>query len=407
MLPELARFIPGGGTDGYPEDFNELFSQTDARLLRGPLEESTFQKGGVVVFRNKDLRELAANPAVGVLSSSQEFPSFHRFVRNLVFATNPPIHGQMRHVIARPLMPRQIPRLIEVAKRIAEELIDEVAGQGAFDFCSRFSERLTARFWGALFEMTDGETERLADAARAVAPIFLLRRTAEETSAVARAMDNYIEFLADVIDRALERGGNDLLEAMAASFHAIEDERKPDRVAEMIAANVFEGVHTAAVAASNVLFQLLLCPDALAAVRADVSLAANAVTEGLRLSPPVTVLGRCALTDIEFAGTLIPQGTAIAMLWGAGNRDPETFERPNRYDLLRKNRSETTFGGGAHICPGRYVARMLAHVVLETVLAPDLRIELAGNRPAWIARSSVRQLERMQVIVARVSGPST
>jgi len=74
------------------------------------------------------------------------------------------------------------------------------------------------------------------------------------------------------------------------------------------------------------------------------------------------------------------------MLWAAGNRDPDAFERPNSFDLFRRNQADTTFGGGVHICPGRYVVRMLAQVVLETVFAPDVWIELVGDRPTWMAK---------------------
>jgi cytochrome P450 len=136
-------------------------------------------------------------------------------------------------------------------------------------------------------------------------------------------------------------------------------------------------------------------------VRTDVRLAANAVAEGLRLWPPIMALERYALEDFEFADTVIPQGTVIAMLWAAGNRDPDVYEQPNHYDLLRKPRTETTFGGGIHICAGRYVARMLAQVMLETVLAPDIRIELTGPRPAWLASTALNQLDQMRVSIRR------
>ncbi len=93
-------------------------------------------------------------------------------------------------------------------------------------------------------------------------------------------------------------------------------------------------------------------PDALAQVRADRSLCANAVFEGLRLDPPLTLSQRFALEDFEFDGVLVRKGMQVAMLWGAGNRDPEAFPEPDRYDLTRSPRGATTFGGGVRMCMG-------------------------------------------------------
>lgn len=58
-----------------------------------------------------------------------------------------------------------------------------------------------------------------------------------------------------------------------------------------------------------------------------------------------------------------------------------------------------------HICAGRHVVQMLARVMFEAVLAPDIQIELTGDRPTWLARSSARQLKRMQVTIRRVQRP--
>lgn len=393
-LVNLSAVIPDPTVAGFSEDFSALFCRADARLLR-----STLSKGGVVVFRHKDLREMAANPAVGM---AVEHAHFQRFYGNLVFTKNPPIHGPMRLVIARPLSPKHIPRLAQIAKQVASELLDEVVGQGEIDFGWQYSERFTARFWAALFEMTEDEAERLTEAVRAIGPAFLFDRTPEQVAAVTTAMDRYLELIANAIHRALMRGGNPLLEEMAVAFNAVHGETKPARLEEMIAANVFDGLHTTAVAGTNALYQLLLSPDDLTRVRENPSLVSNALAEGLRLWSPLIYTERYALTDLEFAGTLIPQGAAIGMLWAAGNRDPDVFTHPNRYDLVRGQQSETTFGGGIHICPGRHVVRMLTHTLLDAVLAPGVRIELTGPGPTWIAPSSARQLNRMQVTIRRV-----
>jgi cytochrome P450 len=394
-LHDLGDVDPGFATNGFSAHFLELLFGTDVRLLRSDLQND----GGVLVFRNGDLREVAANSDVGM---AVEYRHFKRFFRNLVFATNPPVHAPMRQVIARPLTPRNIPGLSQLAKRIAADVVSEVVGRGEIDFYAQIGERFTALFWGSLFAMTEYEIERLVEIVREIAPVFCFEHGSEEILAINTAMDEYLDLIARAVTRTLARGGNEVLVTMAAAFNTIDVGTRPARLGDMIAANIFDGLHTTSVLGGNALYQLLLSRDDLAAVRADLDLVSNAVAEGARLWSPLIFTGRCALRDLELAGTFIPRGTSITMLWAAGNRDPDVFERPNQYDLLRRQRIDMTFGGGARICPGRYAVRMLASTMLEAVLAPSVLIELSGATPTWKARSSARQLSRLPVTLTRV-----
>jgi cytochrome P450 len=90
------------------------------------------------------------------------------------------------------------------------------------------------------------------------------------------------------------------------------------------------------------------------------------------------------------------------MFWAAGNRDPAVFEHPNSYDLHRNARVPMTFGGGVHICPGRYFGSMLAAAVLKGLINPRVEIALSDDQPRWQPRSFMRQAERLTVTIKRV-----
>jgi cytochrome P450 len=395
---------------GYSEDFADLFS------LNGSLLRSGSRR--IVVFRHDDLRRMAAHPNAGnmpfdVLArrafvdnptqnpvTDDDRRSLFRILANQVFTANPPLHGPIRQVFARPLVPQRLPPFSVIADRLVAALIDEVAGQGEIDFSFQFTERLTARFWGTLLGMTGEEEESVVALVRAMTPFFFAERTREETIAVNAATGDYLELVAGAVHRSLSKGGNELLSAMAAEFDAVEIPGKPESIGMSIASNLIDGFHTAALSATNAVYQLLLHPEALEAVRADSNLVRRALAEGLRLSPPVILTNRYALDDFVFQETLIPQGTAIAMLWAAGNRDPAVFEGPSRYDLWRTQHGTTTFGGGIHICPGRNVAVMLGEAVLKGVIRPNISITLTGP-VEWIARSTMRQPYRLPVAIHR------
>lgn len=410
-LPDLETIAAASGVEGFSDDFAELFALDDALVRAGGRR--------VVVFRNADIRAIALNPAAGnmpmeIISkrayldakgaspiADEDRNHIARLLFNQVFTVNDPLHGPTRQVFAKPFMPKFMPRFAEIANRTVPDLIDEVAGRGEIDFGFQFTEKLTARFWGDVFGMTADEETRVVEIVRAMTPFFFMERTKDETLAANEAAGEYLELMSGAVDRTLASGDNTLVNSMAAEFDAIDLEGKPEGIGLAIASNLIDGFHTAALAAANAVYHLLKNPDALKAVQDNPALAVNALGEGLRLSPPVIVTHRFALEDFDYAGVAIPKGTALAMLWSAGNRDPAVFDEPNTYQLMRRQRLDSTFGGGAHICPGRNVARVIVEAVVKGVTAPGVEIELAGE-VRWIARSSMRQPYHMPVKIRRL-----
>jgi cytochrome P450 len=409
-IPDFEETAQRLGTIGFSEDFAEFYS-TGERLLRAGAKR-------VIVFRSEDLRRVAAHPAAGNMPiqiiarrayldtnaapavRDEDRVNLVRILFNQVFTVNPPLHGPTRQVFARPLAVKCMPDFEPVADRLVAELIEELAGQGEIDFSFQFTERLTARFWGVLLGMTAQEEEQIVELVREMTPFFFIERTDEETILINGATGCYLETVAGAVERSLQVGGNTLLESMAAEFDAIDLPGKPESIGMSIAANLIDGFHTAALAAANATYHLLRNPEALAAVRADPTLAAAAHAEGLRMSSPVIVTHRYALEEFGFAGFQIPAGTAIAMVWAAGNRDPDAFDSPNEYQLTRVRRADATFGGGIHLCPGRNVARMISLAVLRGITQPGIKLAL-GDDFQWIVRSTMRQPRRMPVTIER------
>jgi cytochrome P450 len=94
-------------------------------------------------------------------------------------------------------------------------------------------------------------------------------------------------------------------------------------------------------------------------VAGDVS-AAGAGEEMIRFDPPLQLFERWVLADGFAIGDVpVPRGAKIAMLFGAANRDPRVFERPDEFDVGRENAAQHIgFGGGIHVCIGAPLARV-------------------------------------------------
>jgi cytochrome P450 len=73
---------------------------------------------------------------------------------------------------------------------------------------------------------------------------------------------------------------------------------------------------------------------------------------------------RSALEAIEIAGTTIPKGAPIFLVYGSANRDPLRFENPDKLDLERPDNEHLGFSQGIHYCFGAPLARLEVQVAV-------------------------------------------
>jgi fatty acid omega-hydroxylase len=148
---------------------------------------------------------------------------------------------------------------------------------------------------------------------------------------------------------------------------------------------------------SHCVLTLLRNPGSFDLLRRRPELIPGAIEEVLRLQSAVQFFpSRCALADIEIAGTTIPKGAPIFLMYGAGNRDPEQFPEPNKFDPERKNNTSLGWGVGIHTCFGGPLARLEVNTALEVFLRrvknPRLVADPPPYRPSQIFRGPLHCL---------------
>ncbi|HEY0802352.1 MAG TPA: cytochrome P450 [Steroidobacteraceae bacterium] len=411
-LPEIEmnRAFPTPGQPGFERFCKTLFGNTSMLARVGDTP---------VVFRNSDLRQFSALPQVGAPppayydrtsftvrdeTGSTFAPSLSELVGNQFICANPPIHAPVRKVLAPHLMPKSVALLEPAASRIAAGIAAELSAEDEFDFCEHFAAKLAARFFGEFLDMTAEEKVAVANHIHELAPMFLRDKSAAELLAADRASRAFLDLVELAVGRLLSSDPPSVFHGMAAELAAIKlpsdpetDGFVPKNLGVLIASNMMDAFHTSGVAASISAFMLLMHPRYLDKVRADDALIRPAVHEALRLLSPLTVTLKIARQDLEFGGVRMPVNTPVVMLWAVGNRDPLAFEDPDRYIVERSHRFESTFGGGLHICPGRYVADMISQVALRELLRHSWRLAEGAVPPAFIDRSILSQLRSLRI----------
>lgn len=92
------------------------------------------------------------------------------------------------------------------------------------------------------------------------------------------------------------------------------------------------------------------------------------VLEVARHDAPIQNTRRFAHHDVELLGRTVRQGQPILVVLAAANRDPAANADPDVFDPARDAPSLFTFGLGAHECPGRQLAVVIAAAVVRTAL---------------------------------------
>ncbi|MFF8599829.1 cytochrome P450 [Streptomyces sp. NPDC015232] len=134
-------------------------------------------------------------------------------------------------------------------------------------------------------------------------------------------------------------------------------------------------------ALAGFLADVLADPDLVEALRdAPAGLVARAWSESLRREPPVQIMMRRTRGEITVSGGTLPDGAPVALLLGAAGRDPERFRDPDRFDLLRDDPGQLTYGPGA--CPAVTLAGLEAEYALRALFEAMPKLRLAeGFRP--------------------------
>ena len=100
--------------------------------------------------------------------------------------------------------------------------------------------------------------------------------------------------------------------------------------------------------------------------------------------------------DTVVGGQRITAGDKVVMYYGAANRDPAHFARPERLDVGRAQNEHLAFGMGPHICLGQHLARVEIDAILREVFTRMHDIELA-EAPEWLPSNFIAGPRRMPV----------
>lgn len=198
------------------------------------------------------------------------------------------------------------------------------------------------------------------------------------------------QYLTDLIQRFLREPGEGLLSKLLHD-DGPDGPMSPAEAVANASLLLVAGHDSTVNTITNCVMTLLRNPGSFDLLRRRPELIPGAIEEIQRLQSPVQFFpSRSATDDIEIAGTIIPAGSAVHLVYSAANRDPAVFAHPNRFDPKRCDNEHFGWGSGIHTCLGGPLARLEVNLALETFLRrvenPQLVVDPPPYRQSQIFR---------------------
>ncbi|GAA4974440.1 cytochrome P450 [Streptomyces hyderabadensis] len=303
-------------------------------------------------------------------------PSANEALAGTSLASDPPVHTRLRAALTENLSPRALRGLKPRIEAKADALVAELVERGSFDAVDALARAFPLEVVADLIGFTGHARDNMLRWGQAAMQVLgpMNRRTAENFPVAGELYAWCSQVRAE--DLAEGSVGRGIFDAEARG--AVE----PGAAGHIIHQYLGAGVDTTVAAIGNIVALFAAHPDQLDLVRADPSLVPAAFNEVLRFWPPVNAWGRRATRDTVIEGTVVPAGAQIAVLFGAGNRDPRHYENPDAFLVARNPVDHLSFGYGPHGCAGQGLARLEAHAVIAAlsrrvgriVVGPETRV---------------------------------
>ena len=304
---------------------------------------------------------------------------------------DPPMHERMRKLVSRAFTPRRIAEWEPVVQRVIGGLLDSLAGAESFDAVVDFAGPFPVEVICTIVGVPEGDRQQIRHWTDAMLELEVGNPfpTAAGIEA-AIALDGYmLALVADKRRHPVDDMISHLLEAEVEREDGAVERLDDAEVARFISLLAAAGAETVTKLVGNGVMTFAEHPAELARLQADPSLAPSAVEEVLRWRAPSQYQGRYALRDRDWHGVTIPAGSPVLIVTGAANRDPRTYEDPDRFDIGRDAPLGITFGHGIHYCIGAHLARLEGEVAFTELYRrwPGLSADLDTVR--WVHMSNV------------------
>ena len=317
-------------------------------------------------------------------------PMVNEALTGTSLASDPPVHTQLRAALTENLSPRALRSLKVTIDAKADALVANLVEQGSFEAIDALARAFPLEVVADLIGFTGHVRDNMLRWGQAAMQVIgpMNQRTAENFPIAGELYGWCSTVTAD--DLAPGSVGRGVFDAQ------VRGDIPPNTAGHIIHQYLGAGVDSTIASIGNIVALLAANPDQLALVREDPALVPAAFNEILRYWAPLHAWGRKVMKDVEIDGTVLPAGAQVAILFGAGNRDPRHYDNPDAFLVERNPVDHLSFGYGPHGCAGQGLARLEAHAIIEALARRVDRLVVGDERR--VPHNVVRSIDALPVL---------
>lgn len=298
-------------------------------------------------------------------------------------------HRNTRSAVAPVFFPKKMRQLAETVFTVeAEKLADKLAGKNEVDLVKEFVRPYTFHNIASLLGLPAGDVDLLEDWAERIMHSFV-----DLKSAIA-ACDEMGVYLEPLVEDRKRNPKDDVISLLTQV--EVNGEGLGDAEIFGFCRNLFPAaIDTSSNTLGTALSVILRNPELKKLALQDDTKEAL-IQEVLRWEPPLVMVPRKCVSEIELGGAIIKAGDDVRLCLTSANNDPAVFANPREFDPTRKN-NNLAFGHGEHFCIGSHMARRVVETGIEVLLKrfPDIKLKadssaeivggvLRGPKSVWV-----------------------
>lgn len=359
-LVGLRQFLSDPGFRG--EAATSFFSRAAGRKAEN-------RQGWTILASFDDVSHAAAHRDLvmpkPIFPSNVSNPAFIEFFARNMFLAEPAAHDACRRVLMAGFGPQAVTGIRSVVATLLDELIPDCGVE--WDLVAHVTERLPALVMcelvgvpavdrPAVSAWSSGLLAELSHAVPAAGSTW--------TKPIGPAgYREFYDYIGELIDRPPAGSIADRIRSGIAENHL----SRPQGI-ELVLLLFMAGVDTVITGLTNAVTVVTESGAVLPWVTAGDWAPEAVFLEALRLFPPLPFVLRQATAQIELsAGISVVPGEMVALLFAAGNRDPQRFPDPDDFVVGRARPQALSFGHGVFHCVGSAVAVIEGAELIRTL----------------------------------------
>ncbi len=305
--------------------------------------------------------------------------------------TDPPLHTDARRMLLPFFSAKAIEPMAAITKDICLDRLDAVeaelkaaAESGAdnvSDVVESYAKHVPVRVIAHMLGLPKSDEMQFSRWA-----IDILQSDVDEMERRIGATKSLLKYFAELVQLRRDERGDDLPSKLLDMKLPNGDPLTDYHIVGTCFLLLIAGIDTTQSTIGASLNYLATHPEDRQRLVDEPELIPTAIEEILRAFSPVT-MARVATKDTEIEGCPVHEGEKVYLPFGAGNRDPEKFDRADEVLIDRAENRHFAFGLGIHRCLGSNLARLELKIALEEWLKrfPDFEraTDYEGDGVIW------------------------